>query len=325
MPGGSPVPRAKTSSTSGHSSAVAVGALVAPSAIKTVVARRNSTPHHCVCRAEIDEMARSTLTFSPKREFGRIPSGSNKRLDLSQVLGFTEAVTAARPLRNDRSVGTREALLAAAERLFAERGMYAVSNRQISEAAGQGNNAAVCYHFGTRTDLLRAIEGKHRGPIEELRHRMLAEIGDSTDLRDWVGCLVRPLTEHLDELGNPSWYARFAAQAMADPTYREVVTKDALASPQLVQAIEGINDCLPDLPKRVRFERIVMARNLLMHTCAEHEGDLAEHGPRARSPWPVAAEGLVDAIAGLWQAPVRIPSIRGGQKSTAVPPTATSR
>ena len=36
--------------------------------------------------------------------------------------------------------------------------MYAVSNRQISEAAGQGNNAAACYHFGTRTDLLRAIE-----------------------------------------------------------------------------------------------------------------------------------------------------------------------
>ncbi|MGO9035535.1 MAG: TetR family transcriptional regulator, partial [Mycobacterium sp.] len=40
---------------------------------------------------------------------------------------FTEAVTAARVLRNDRSTGTREAILSAAERLFAERGMYAVS------------------------------------------------------------------------------------------------------------------------------------------------------------------------------------------------------
>jgi AcrR family transcriptional regulator len=202
-------------------------------------------------------------------------------------------------------VGTREALLAAAERLFAERGMYAVSNRQISEAAGQGNNAAACYHFGTRTDLLRAIESKHRVPIEELRGRMLADIGDSTDLRDWVGCLVRPLTDHLAQLATPSWYARFAAQAMADPNYREVVTKDALSSPMLVRAIDGINRCLPDLPKRVRFERIVMARNLLMHTCAEHEGGLAEHGPQSRSPWPMAGEGLIDAIVGLWQAPVR--------------------
>lgn len=195
--------------------------------------------------------------------------------------------------------------MSAAERLFAERGMYAVSNRQISEAAGQGNNAAACYHFGSRTELLRAIEGKHRVPIEELRGQMLAGIGESTELRDWVGALVRPLTDHLAGLGNPSWYARFAAQAMADPTYRQVVTMDALASPLLVRAIDGINSCLPDLSKRVRVERMVMVRNLLMHTCAEHEGELAEHGPRSRSSWPIAAEGLIDAIVGLWQAPVQ--------------------
>src|ERR1700751_2497297 len=100
--------------------------------------------------------------------------------------------------------------------------MYAVSNRQISEAAGQCNNAAACYHFGTRTDLLRAIESKHRGPIEQLRTTMLIDVGDSPELRDWVGTLVRPLTEHLAARGTPSWYARFAAQAMADPAYRHV-------------------------------------------------------------------------------------------------------
>lgn len=230
----------------------------------------------------------------------------NKLLDLTWWAVFTEAVTAERASRSERSVGTREAILAAAELLFAERGMYAVSNRQISEAAGQGNNAAACYHFGSRTDLLRAIESKHRAPIEELRAQMLAAIGDSTELRDWVGALVRPLTDHLAALGTPSWYARFAAQAMADPTYRHVVTKDALASPLLVQTIDGINRCLPDLPRRVRSERMVMVRNLLMHTCAEHESALADHGPRSRSAWPVAGEGLIDAIVGLWRAPVHV-------------------
>lgn len=213
-------------------------------------------------------------------------------------------MTAARPLRSDRSETTRELLLAAAERLFAERGMYAVSNRQISEAAGQGNNAAACYHFGARTDLLRAIERKHRIPIQDLRERMVAEVADSTELRDWVGALVRPLTDHLAALGNPTWYARFAAQAMADPAYRDIVTQDALSSPLLVEVLDGITRCLPELPKRVRLERAKMARNLLMHTCAEHEGELAEHGPRNRSSWPVAGEGLIDAIVGLWQAPV---------------------
>jgi hypothetical protein len=121
-----------------------------------------------------------------------------------------------------------------------------------------------------------------------------------------VSCLVRPLTDHLADLGNPTWYARFAAQAMTDPAYHGFVVKDALSSSSLVEVVDGINRCLPDLPRRVCSERIVMVRNLLMHTCAEHEAALAEHGPRSRSAWPVAGEGLIDAIVGLWRAPVHV-------------------
>ena len=46
-------------------------------------------------------------------------------------------------------------------------------------------------------------------------------------------------------------------------------------SPSLVQVIDGINRCLPDLPVDVRVERNLMARNLLMHTCADRERALA--------------------------------------------------
>ncbi len=195
-------------------------------------------------------------------------------------------MTTAAKLRNDRASTTREAILTAAERLFAEHGVYAVSNRQVSEAAGQGNNAAVGYHFGTKADLVRAIESKHRMPIERApRADGGRRPADSTDLRDWVACLVCPLTEHLDELGNPTWYARFAAQAMADPAYHKIVTKDALASSSLVQVIKGINRCLPDLPNHVHTERNIMARNLMMHTCAEWERALADGAPVPRSNW----------------------------------------
>ena len=98
---------------------------------------------------------------------------------------------------------------------------------------------------------------------------------------------------------------------MADPAYRHTVTKDALASPPLVRAIDGITRSAPDLPKRVRSERIVMARNLLMHTCAEHEGALAEHGPKSRSSWQVAGEGLIDAIVGMVLRPVHVNAAEG--------------
>ena len=123
-------------------------------------------------------------------------------------------------------------------------------------------------------------------------------------MRDWVACLVRPLTDHLEALGNPTWYARFAAQAMTDPAYYNIVVKDALSSSSLVQVVDGINSCLPDLPVDVRFERNIMARNLLMHTCADRERALAEGTSMPRPSWRAAASGLIDAIVGLWLAPV---------------------
>ncbi len=204
--------------------------------------------------------------------------------------------------RTDRASGTREAILAAAERLFAERGVFSVSNRQVSEAAGQGNNAAVGYHFGSKTDLVREIERRHRAPVEALREQMVSQVGDSADLRDWVSCLVRPLTDHLEALGNPTWYARFAAQVMADPAYQDIVVKDALSSPSLVEVINGINSCLPELPVKVRQARSVMARNLLMHTCADVERSLTA-GASTSISWAEAGVGLIDAIVGLWLAP----------------------
>ena len=187
-------------------------------------------------------------------------------------------------VRADRASATREAILAAAERLFAEHGVFAVSNRQVSEAAGQGNNAAVGYHFGTKADLVRAIERKHFVPIERLRDAMVAEAANSTDLWDWVACLVCPLTGHLGELGNPTFYARFAAQVLADPAYNRYMAKDALTSSSLVQVVDGINRSLPDMSTHVRAERSLMASTLLMHTCAERERTLASGAPVPTRP-----------------------------------------
>ncbi|EUA92965.1 hypothetical protein I551_0599 [Mycobacterium ulcerans str. Harvey] len=91
---------------------------------------------------------------------------------------------------------------------------------------------------------------------------------------------------------------------MTDPAYHNIIVKDALSSPSLVQVIDGINSCLPDLPVDVRYERNLMARNLLMHTCADLERALAAGTSVPRPFWREAATGLIDAITGLWLAPV---------------------
>ena len=199
----------------------------------------------------------------------------------------------------------RKALLDAAERLFAEYGVYAIANRQISEAAGQGNNTAVIYHFGTKADLVRALVRRHAERIEVIRVRMLAGIGDSRELRDWVDCSVRSVTEHLAELGRPSWYARFIAQVTADPALYAIAEEEFYgASPSLIGLEEGLTRCVPELPEEVRAERALMTMHLIVQTSVDRERALADVTHTPRATWHDAATGLVDAIVALWRAPV---------------------
>lgn len=164
-------------------------------------------------------------------------------------------IMAGRTVRTEQVSATRQLILTTAERLFAEHGVYAVSNRQVSEAAGQGNNAAVGYHFGTKSDLVRAIAQRHSERVEALRARQLAALGDSAELRDWVDCLVRPQFDHLAALGSPTWYARFCAQVMTDPALREIMTAESRASSSLREIVKGRDRCMPALPGEVRAER----------------------------------------------------------------------
>ncbi|MBO3734523.1 TetR/AcrR family transcriptional regulator [Glycomyces niveus] len=205
--------------------------------------------------------------------------------------------------RTERAAATRDAIVTAAERLFAEQGVQAVSNRQISEAAGQGNNAAVGYHFGAKADLIREIVRRHVTAMEPLRARMYAAIKDSEDLRDWVACLVVPVTEHYDSLGRPSWFARFAAQVQFDPRLRAILEEEALRAESLDLTVEGISRYLPDLPEAVAAQRFQMVQMLMVLTPAAREAAIAKGEPVYGSSWREAGDALVDAIVGLLQAP----------------------
>ncbi|MEU6131024.1 helix-turn-helix domain-containing protein [Saccharopolyspora sp. NPDC047091] len=206
---------------------------------------------------------------------------------------------------------TRELILATAERLFAEHGITAVSHRQIGEAAGQGNNAVVGYHFGTKAELVAAILRKHYEQVERLRARMVADAEGSTAVRDWVACMVLPSAQHLADLGGPTWYGRFGAQVMTDPAYREIAERASWNSPSLRRAGEELHRLLAELPEPVRQERRDMARRLVVHVVAERELALADGTPTPRRTWQQAGTGLVDAITGLWLAPATAGSLPG--------------
>lgn len=94
---------------------------------------------------------------------------------------------------------TKERILDAAERLFAEQGFKATSLRQITSLAGV-NLAAVNYHFHAKAALIEAILRRKIGPINERRFAMLdaleAGVGEGPlPLEEVLRALLAPVFE----------------------------------------------------------------------------------------------------------------------------------
>jgi AcrR family transcriptional regulator len=120
-------------------------------------------------------------------------------------------------------MGTKEDIVVAAERMFAERG-FDVSLREIGTAARQRNNSAVQYHFGDKAGLVKALYEFRMVPLNKRRQAILDELrasGRHRDLSALVDAYLTPLTEHLLDHRGASWYLRFISRFVLSGRYRE--------------------------------------------------------------------------------------------------------
>ncbi|WP_220456621.1 TetR/AcrR family transcriptional regulator [Curtobacterium sp. ME12] len=195
-------------------------------------------------------------------------------------------------------------ILDTAEQLFAEQGVRTVSNRQISEAAGQGNNTAVGYHFGSKTDLVAAIVRRHHEDIERRRDQMVTSLPTAPTVEDWVACLVRPTAEHLEALRRAdgvSYYARLSAQLLADPELRNVIVGEAGEGTSVREVTTQLIQNDSSMPGQVRRERATISRQLITWGYAEREKSLA--AGEDELGWSAYATILTDSLTAVWLAP----------------------
>src|SRR3984893_12206328 len=115
------------------------------------------------------------------------------------------------------SEDTKSQIKAAAQLLFARHGVDAVTIQQIVAAAGQRNNAALHYHFGSKEEMIRPLVVDGAAVLDERRQGMLREIdarGGPATIREVLLVLVMPVIE----LGNDvTWrgYLRFTSSLQA--------------------------------------------------------------------------------------------------------------
>ncbi len=166
-----------------------------------------------------------------------------------------------------RSELTRVRLIETAEELFAERGLEAVSLRDVCAAAGQRNHSAAQYHFGDRMGLVVAVFEHRMRIVDERRHALL-DLAADDDVVAIVGALVRPLTSVVASTNG--WYGRFLERSRWNP-----MTNEAFAElptwTSYARAVKLLAAQLPDLPDDVRANRIEQVATLLIGSVAAWE------------------------------------------------------
>ena len=166
-----------------------------------------------------------------------------------------------------RGDAARLALVEAAERLFAERGIEGVSLRDVSAAAGQRNHNAAQYHFGDRLGLVAAVYENRMRIVNARRHEYLAGVDDD-DVRGLVAAVVVPLVEVVAEIDG--WYARFQARARWDTEAWDALQR-VPSGDSFTTAMKKLSRTLSDLPSAVRRSRLDQLMTLVLGTIAGWE------------------------------------------------------
>jgi AcrR family transcriptional regulator len=202
---------------------------------------------------------------------------------------------------------TRDRLLRAAERLYAERGLDGVSLREITEAAGQRNNAAVHYHFGGRDGLVRALFEQRFAALDAQRAALLAQLdaeGKGGDVTSLVRVLVAPFAEAGD--GPDGHWVRFVARLHEDPRFNPfagdlpyTASEDVTVATREVSA--RIRRAL-GLSTKVGNERFFLVTTMAVHAVADRQalvaGGVAERMPSGPRLVELLVESAVRVLSG---------------------------
>lgn len=162
-------------------------------------------------------------------------------------------------------------------RLFAERGVDGVTVREIAEAAGQKNHAAVGYHFGSKEALIRELVLDGAVLMDQRRNAALdeLELGRGVSVRTVCDLLVRTSID-LTGSGLEDSYNRFIV--MLSMNHRDVLMAalDGRWNSGYQRCLDHLRRLMPDMPAARKTERLVFVGAYLGSVLAGREAALAD-------------------------------------------------
>ena len=147
------------------------------------------------------------------------------------------------------SLETRQLILAAAERLFALRGIDGVSMRDVA-AAARVPLALVTYHYGTKLGLYRAVFAARIAPLSRARRERLAEIMRQPAARRRVGDVIEAfLLPMLESRRRHPYLGRLLGREIGDPAARRRGIARSLLHPLSRDFLAALETLLPRKPR----------------------------------------------------------------------------
>jgi AcrR family transcriptional regulator len=207
-------------------------------------------------------------------------------------------------------LSVKEQIALTAERLFALHGIDGVSLRQIGAAAGNANNSAVQYHFGSKDKLIEAIFAC-RLPRLHQRRSLLIAMRSPDDLRSWVECQLLTVLEQSEEPG--SHYLGFVAMLRQHGRRDIFECLPGELRESTRDFHERLGSLLPHIAEPLRSHRIAQANAFIVQAAAGREQ--ANAAGRPVLPFAVEAAELTDGMTGFLRAPVS-PAAREAVQST---------
>jgi AcrR family transcriptional regulator len=207
--------------------------------------------------------------------------------------------------RGDR---TREQIISAAELLFAERGLYAVSLREINVAAGQRNTAALHYHFNGRAGVIAAIAAKHLPRIDARQHELMIKLddsGDGDDLRSLVDAVLRPQAEYIQIGPSERAWMKICASWVSQPALSNGQLNTAGTTSGRELRVRWVRKLREQMPATLARERVLVTYTAALHILADR-ATLMDAPDTRRPLLPDAAfsANLCDMSCGALTAPV---------------------